>query len=105
MRKFFTVFFIVWLICFPAFATESEETAFYITEETTQWDVVEATDPNHDEIPDEIKQQMQESYVLQTHSAPAIFLAVKNDALLPIGIGVLLLAIVLVVFVVMKLRK
>ena len=86
------------------FAAEAEETEFYITEETTHWDVVEATDPNHDEIPDEIKQQMKESYVLSRNWAPAMYIAVSNKSLIVFCIGIVF-AFAAIIFRVISKRK
>ena len=104
MKKFIIVFFIAWFVCFPAFAMEVEETEFYITEETTHWDVVEATDPNHDEIPDEIKQQMKESYVISRNWAPAMYIAVSNKSLIVFCIGIMF-AFAAIIFRVISKRK
>ena len=104
MKKIIIVFFIAWFVCFPAFAMEAEETEFYITEETTHWDVVEATDPNHDEIPDEIKQQMKESYVISRNWAPAMYIAVSNKSLIVFCIGIMF-AFAAIIFRVISKRK
>lgn len=104
MKKFIIGFFIAWFVCFPVFAAEAEETEFYITEETTHWDVVEATDPNHDEIPDEIKQQMKESYVLSRNWAPAMYIAVSNKLLTAFCIGSVF-AFAAIIFRVINKRK
>ena len=104
MKKFIIVFFIAWFVCFPVFATEAEETEFYITEETTYWDVVEATDPKHDEIPNEIKQQMKESYVISRNWAPAMYIAVSNKSLIVFCIGIMF-AFAAIIFRVISKRK
>ena len=66
---FLTILIIVNFLCLPAFAeelpAEAEKETIYITEDTTLWDVVESTNPDAEDIPDEVKENLKKQLVEQ----------------------------------------
>ena len=82
---------------------EHKNEKYYITEDTTVGDVVKATNPDYDEIPDEVIERMNNQYILEERtktkdSSIAIYAASSFLDTLKIFSGVLIVAILSLIY-------
>lgn len=101
-----TIFFIILTVlnfmCLPAFAEETsveiDKEAVYITEDTTLWDVVESTNPDAEEIPDEIKDNFKDKLVQSQNNNQESFVAINYKVINMAVSGALFIAIGVIIF-------
>ena len=102
---------VLMVLCFmylPAFAeempSEAEKETIYITEDTTLWDVVESTNPDAEEIPDEIKENFKKQLIQNSNNTSASFVAINNKLIDMIILAVTVVTIGVIIFVKSKKR-
>ena len=105
---FLTILIIVNFLCLPAFAeelpAEAEKETIYITEDTTLWDVVESTNPDAEDIPDEVKENLKKQLVQSSNNTSASFVAINNKLIDMIILAVTVGTIGVIIFVKSKKR-
>ena len=95
---------LIFLFCMTSIAlaedTNSQEivsnTDIYVTEDTTQWDIVKATNPNYDKIPSEVKEDMEGKYIEGDDCGFALyvsadFLKILSVVVLIVGVGIVVI--------------
>ena len=101
-----TIFFIILIVlnfmCLPAFAdeipAETDKDDVYITENTTLWDVVESTNPDAEEIPEEVKDNFKDKLVQSQNNNQASFVAISYEVINMAVLGVFFIAIPVGIF-------